>query len=63
MLKYYDRKIIEKMSNSGFQAQAIADALGVTRQTIYNEFARGYTGKMNAYGRKEYSADKAQKTR
>lgn len=61
-MTYSDRRIIEKMYNSDHSKSEIADTLGCTVQTVYNELKRGLYDHMNTnltYTRK-YSAEIAQ---
>lgn len=52
-LRYEDRQKIERMTAQNERVIVIADAIGVTRQTIYKELKRGGT---------PYRADTAQRT-
>lgn len=52
-LRYEDRQKIERMTAQNERVIVIADAIGVCRQTIYNELKRGGT---------PYRADVAQRT-
>lgn len=52
-LCYDDRKKIERLASKGVRVSDIADAVGVHRQTIYNELKRGGD---------PYDADTAQKS-
>ncbi len=54
-LLYEDRKAIEAMCREGKSAIKIANALGVHRATIYNEFYRSGTNK------KTYTAEIGQR--
>lgn len=55
-LRYEDRRTIEKMLKAGDSVVAIAEALGVHRDTIYKEFNRSGTDQ------RTYTADVAQAT-
>lgn len=57
-----DREEIERLHNGGAPAAAIAEKVGSHVATIYRELANGYTGAVDEYGRRVYSADAAQKT-
>lgn len=57
-LSYEDRKKIEAMCKAGSNAEAIADAVGVHRGTLYRELQRG--GVENGK-RQQYSAELAQR--
>ena len=46
----------------GRPAAVIAERLGSHRATIYRELQNGYTGAVDEYGRKVYSAEAAQRT-
>jgi IS30 family transposase len=54
-IHYAERQRIEEMAKNGSSVAEIAEALGVHRYTVYNEFNRcGCT-------RKNYTADRGQK--
>ena len=56
-----DRRTIAKMYADEESALAIAIKVGVHPSTIYDEINRGYTGKTDQNGRREYDPDLAQK--
>lgn len=60
-LNYTDRKLLESLYLKGERPQDIADAVEVHVATIYKELKRGYTGELDRNGRKEYSAELAQR--
>ena len=60
-LNYTDRKLLENLYLKGERPQDIADAVDVHVATIYKELKRGYTGELDRNGRKEYSAELAQR--
>lgn len=55
-LRYKDRQVIERMAKRGSRITAIAEELGVHRDTIYKEIARCKATP------ETYSADAAQET-
>lgn len=57
-----ERAEIERLHNGGAPAAAIADKIGAHVATIYKELPKGYTGDVNEYGRRVYSAETAQRT-
>ena len=57
-LSYEDRKKIEVMCRTGCNVEAIAEAVGVHRGTLYRELQRG--GAENGK-RQQYSAELAQR--
>lgn len=61
-LTYTDRLIVEQMLNKRMSKQIIAEFIGVSVQTIYNEIKRGRYNHMRTDGwmEKRYSADIAQ---
>lgn len=61
-LKYSDRVIIEEDYRRGLKPIQIATKLNVSIATIYREFERGYTGKLDKTFQREYSAELGQKT-
>lgn len=60
-IKYADRLKIAKLYDMEMSVEDIAKEIGCHFSTIYAELSRGYTGKLNKYGRLEYSPDLAQK--
>lgn len=61
-MSYYDRLELERMYNHGLSVTRIAERLGRSRQTIYNELKRGEYERADPVLRmyKTYSADIAQ---
>lgn len=59
-VSYEDRKAIEKLYNKNESVRSIAAQIGKSYVTVYAELKRGYTGKDNEFGRKDYSAKTAQ---
>lgn len=57
-----ERAEIERLHNGGAPAAVIADKVGSHVATIYRELPNGYTGAVDEYGRRVYSAEVAQKT-
>ena len=57
-----ERGEIERLHNGGAPAAAIADRVGSHVATIYKELPKGYTGSVDEYGRRVYSAEVAQRT-
>lgn len=56
-----ERAEIERLHNGGAPVAVIAERLGSHRATIYRELQNGYTGAVDEYGRKVYSAEEAQR--
>lgn len=56
-----NRQEIEKRYGAGAKPVDIARALGIHPATIYRELARGDTGQLDRYQRREYSAELAQR--
>jgi IS30 family transposase len=61
-LTYKDRKLIEQLDRADKSAQEIAEAVGVSPSTIYNELKRGSVGEMDENGRIGYIAEFAQRS-
>lgn len=57
-----ERAEIEKLHNGGAPAALIAERVGSHIATIYRELPNGYTGAVDEYGRRVYSAEVAQQT-
>lgn len=57
-----ERVEIERLHNGGATAAVIAERIGRHVATIYRELLNGYTGTVDEYGRREYSAEVAQRT-
>ena len=57
-----ERAEIEKLHNGGTPAAKIAERIGYHTATIYRELPNGYTGAVDEYGRRVYSAEVAQRT-
>ena len=53
---------IERLHNGGTPAAVIAGKVGSHVATIYRELPNGYTGAVDEYGRRVYSAEVAQRT-
>lgn len=56
-----DRELLESLYLKGERPQDIADTIDVHVATVYKELKRGYTGELDRNGRKEYSAELAQR--
>ena len=56
-----ERAEIEKLHKGGAPAAAIAARVGCHTATIYRELQNGYTGAVDEYGRRVYSAEVAQR--
>ena len=57
-----ERAEIERLHNGGAPAAVIAGKVGSHVATIYRELPNGYTGAVDEYGRRVYSAESAQRT-
>ena len=57
-----ERAEIERLHNGGAPAAVIAGKVGSHVATIYRELPNGYTGAVDEYGRRVYSAEVAQRT-
>ena len=57
-----ERAEIERLHNGGAPAAVIAEKVGSHVATIYRELPNGYTGTVDEYGRRVYSAEVAQRT-
>lgn len=57
-----ERAEIERLHNGGARPALIAERVGAHIATIYRELPNGYTGAVDEYGRRVYSAEVAQKT-
>ena len=57
-----DRAIIERLHNDRAPAALIAEKVGVHPATIYRELRNGYTGAVDEYGFRVYSAEVVQLT-
>ena len=57
-----ERAEIERLHNGGAPAAVIAGKVGSHVATIYRELPNGYTGAVDEYGRRGYSAEVAQRT-
>ena len=57
-----ERAEIERLHNRGAPAAVIAEKVGSHVATIYRELSNGYTGAVDEYGRRVYSAEIAQRT-
>ena len=57
-----ERAEIERLHNGGAAAAVIAGKVGSHVATIYRELPNGYTGAVDEYGRRVYSAEVAQRT-
>ena len=57
-----ERAEIERLHNGGAPAAVIAEKVGYHVATIYRELQNGYTGTVDKYGRRVYSAEVAQRT-
>ena len=57
-----ERAEIERLHNGGAPVGVIAERVGSHRATIYREIKNGYTGSVDEYGRRVYSAEVAQAT-
>ena len=57
-----ERAEIEKLHNGGAPAATIVERIGHHTATIYRELPNGYTGAVDEYGRRVYSAEIAQRT-
>ena len=55
-----ERAEIERLHNGGAPAGVIADRIGSHPATVYRELQRGYTGAVDEYGCRLYSAAAAQ---
>ncbi|PWM75458.1 MAG: helix-turn-helix domain-containing protein [Bacillota bacterium] len=55
-----ERAEIERLHNGGGSPAFIAERVGVHVSAIYRELPKGYTGAVDEYGRKIYSAEAAQ---
>jgi len=53
--------MLSEMYEAGERIADIAAALEVSENTIYKELPRGFTGKLDVNGRREYDPTKAQK--
>jgi IS30 family transposase len=56
-----ERAEIERLHNGGAPAAVIAGKVGSHVATIYRELPNGYTGAVDEYGRRVYSAEIAQR--
>ncbi len=56
-----ERAEIERLHNGGAPAAVIAEKIGYHTATIYRELPNGYTGAVDEYGRRVYSAEVAQR--
>lgn len=56
-----ERRKIERMHAGGASVVEIVAELKRSPAAIYTELARGYTGELDRYGRKKYSAELAQR--
>ncbi len=59
-LTFDQRREIERMHNSGVRTVEIAEHIGRSVATVYEELKRGYTGERNANKQRTYSAERAQ---
>ncbi len=57
-----ERAEIERLHNGGARPKLIAEKIGAHIATIYRELPNGYTGDIDEYGRRIYSAEVAQRT-
>ena len=57
-----ERAEIERLHNGGALAAVIAEKVGSHVATIYRELPNGYTGTVDEYDRRVYSAEVAQRT-
>jgi len=57
-----ERAEIERLYNGGVPAAVIAKRVRSHVATIYHELPNGYTGAVDEYGRRVYSAEVAQRT-
>lgn len=57
-----ERAEIERLHNGGAPAAVIAERVCAHVATIYRELQNGYTGAVDEYGRRVYSAEIAQRT-
>ena len=57
-----ERAEIERLHTGGAPAAVIAGKVGSHVATIYRELPNGYTGAVDEYGRRVYSAEVAQRT-
>lgn len=58
---FADRQKIATLYKNNERVEAIAEALGYNRASVYEELKRGFTGEMDKSGRPEYSAELAQR--
>jgi len=58
----YERAEIERLHNGGTLAAVIAEKAGSHVATIYRGLTNRYTGTVDEYGRRVYSAEVAQRT-
>ncbi len=56
-----ERAEIERLHNGGAPAAVISEKVGSHVATIYRELPNGYTGTVDEYGRRVYSAEIAQR--
>ena len=57
-----ERAEIERLHNGDALAAVIAGKVGSHVATIYRELPNGYTGAVDEYGRRVYSAESAHRT-
>lgn len=56
-----DRKTLARLYRAETPTIDIAQRLHCSQTTIYNELERGFTGKLDAFGRRVYDPAKAQR--
>ncbi len=56
-----DRRLLARMYRDETPTITIAQKLNCSQATIYNELERGFTGKVDEYGRREYDPGVAQR--
>ena len=57
-----ERAEIERLHSGGARPALIAEKIGAHVATIYRELPNGYTGAVDEYGHRVYSAEVAQQT-
>ena len=60
-LTFDDRLLLEELYAQGMPMHYMAQKLGYSRQSIFKELKKGYTGTLNAGGKPGYSAARAQR--
>lgn len=56
-----DRRLLARLYRAETPTITIAQRLNCSQATIYNELNRGFTGKLDEYGRREYDPGVAQR--